>query len=177
MSPHTGEHSLSPWTLQQNLLLSELANSALVNLLPWAQQTIFLDREKITLDKHVSTFDFKWFVWARTEEKIMDLAYFHDIVMMTLSSYCLLGHFLHSMSLINSSLSDYQFTSYFLNSFPLTVFMKRKLYQPFPDMIFIPISLPSEQPTWCFEFRWIIRKGRMDGIWHLEMIMKTYCTA
>ena len=88
MSPHAWEQSLSPQTLQQELLLPEPANSALVNLLPWPQQILGFpqQREKISLDKHVSTFDFKWLIWAKTEKKIMDLAYFHDILMMTLPS-------------------------------------------------------------------------------------------
>lgn len=41
MSPHTWEQSSSPWILQQELPLSELPNSALVNLLLWAQQILY----------------------------------------------------------------------------------------------------------------------------------------
>jgi len=42
--------------------------------------------------------------------------------------------------------------------------MKSKSYQPFSEMIFIPISLPSEHSTQCFDFQWIARKGRMGSV-------------
>jgi len=81
---------------------------------------VYLNREKIILDNCVNTFDFEWFIWSRTddiEEKIMDLDHFCHTVMMILSLYCLLGHFLHWMQLANSFPSDYQFTCYFLSFF------------------------------------------------------------
>lgn len=47
-------------------------------------------------------------------------------------------------------------------------FLKSKSYQPFSEVIFIPISFSPDHSIQCFEFQWIIRKGRMgSAIWKL----------
>lgn len=110
---------------------------------------------------------FKWFIWARTEEKSMDVPHFHDIGLMTLSSYCLIRPF-SAFLVINKLLPQWLTIHilFFKFLFLWQIFTKSKSYQPFPEVFFIPTSLPSEHSTQCFEFQWIIRKGRMgSAIW------------
>lgn len=110
---------------------------------------------------------FKRFIWARTEEKSMDVPHFHDIGLMTLSSYCLIRPF-SAFLVINKLLPQWLtiHVLFFKFLFLWQIFTKSKSYQPFPVVFFIPTSLPSEHSTQCFEFQWIIRKGRMgSAIW------------
>lgn len=110
---------------------------------------------------------FKRFVWARTEIKIVDVPHFHDIGMMTLSSYCLIRPF-SAFRVINKLLPQWLTIHILFLKFLFLwqIFTKSKSYQPFPEVVFISTSLPSEHSTQCFEFQWIIRKGRMGStIW------------
>lgn len=62
-------------------------------------------------------------------------------------------------------------------SFSLTYITQSKSHQLFSEMNFVPVSLPSEHLTQCFEFQWITRKGRMGSdiwkwLWKLIVLQK-----